>query len=203
MPGVSSALLVLSLVLTAGLGLVADDGLASSAPQAVEGLTASTGLEDGLESVLDDTHRFTVELPVAFHATTTAVDLGGIPVAHVSAATDLERYLAGDWATVGTSIYVAERSVVGSLEEALELVGPADDCAVQAAPAVLDAAIGRGLVQHFDGCGTAGTSGHVLGVVAVPAGDTIVIAGVRAPGPAAAASSALFSIVIASITPLD
>jgi hypothetical protein len=122
MPDVSTAAVVLSLVLTAGLGLVTDDGLAASAPQAARGLTASTGLEDGLRTVLDDTDRFAVDLPVAFAWSTSSVDVAGSPVAHVSGAVDLGRYLAGDEATVGTSIFMADGADAGARDGILELL---------------------------------------------------------------------------------
>jgi hypothetical protein len=154
----------LSLAIAAALG-IADP----AAPQAVEAETASTGLEDGLVSVRDDTGRFSVDLPVAFAASTTVADLDGRPVAHVSAAVDLDDYLAGDPTAIGTSIFVTSQDEAGAREDIIELIG--------------------------------NRPGQVIGEIAVPGTDDLVIASVRAPAPSTA--QRLLTALMGTVTALD
>jgi molecular chaperone DnaK len=155
-------------------------------------------LGGGTVQVTDATNSFVVSLPAQLQTSITPVTLRGTTWAHVSAASDLARYLGGDWTTIGVTVLVAHRLDAGTPSEVVAAWDAGVTCTSKVGPLTFAAAQGAGVVVHYDGCG-GGAFAEVLAAIDVPSKDAVVFIGVQGPGPSDGVLQTFTESVLASV----
>jgi hypothetical protein len=162
----------------------------------------TTAAPPATQVVSDDTGTFAVELPQSFATDTAFRQLGGVDVAHISGADDLVGYLRGDWNATGVTVLVADRGQAGTVDQILTSFDPGGTCVTHGDRNTFSNALGSGLVQHFDGCGTGGAASQILAAVDLPQYGAVMLVGAIAHGASTEATQQLFESVADSISPL-
>jgi hypothetical protein len=148
--------------------------------------------------VADATGSFVVLLPAAFQTNVQPITLDGVEMQQVSGATDIERYLSGDFAVLGATVLTAPVSPTLTADSLLAQFEPGDACTLSGVERKVRTAKGAATVISYDDCGD-GQDAMVLIGVQTSTPPQVVLVGLQAPEPARGGARALAISILESL----
>lgn len=111
-----------------------------------------------LVDVHDATGYMVVQLPDGWQVDGEPIELQGVHLHQVSAAADIERYLAGDLSVVGASVLDAPIGDLGQPADFAALFDPGPACRPSATETGVVTPLGDAIVLGYTACGEAGST---------------------------------------------
>jgi hypothetical protein len=154
----------------------------------------------------DAAGTFTVEMPATFQINSLPVTIGGADLRHISGATDITAYLAGDITVLGATVLAGPSAEVGAPDDLLMRFDPGTACTPTDVELGVPTAAGLAQVLSYDNCGAAQPAGSeystVLLAIDVTPLQQVVFVGVQAAGPSSGFAHDLAVGIVESFRPV-
>lgn len=173
---------------------------ATVAPTVAPTLAPGTTPPPSLAEVADATGTFVVGLPIGFETNVKPVTLNGVDLGNVSGATNIHRYLAGDFSVLGATVLAGPTAQVGAPSAVLAQFDPGDACTLSDFETDVTTSKGQAVVLSYDDCG-GGLYSMVLLALEIADTQQTVFVSVQNIEPASGGARGLAISIVESFRP--